>query len=59
MGVRDRFFWVSLLLLEHVRDRLSDDIFDLWLRGRSLNFDEYIVSLQTSDGEWEFAGDVS
>lgn len=59
MGARDRFLWASLLLLEHVRDRPSDDLFDLWLHARDLNFYEYAVSLRTREEEWEFVGDVS
>lgn len=59
MGARDRFNWASLLLLNHVMERRSDDLFDLWIHARNLNFYEYAVSMQTHEGEWEFVGDVS
>ncbi|MFC4245632.1 hypothetical protein ACFOZ7_01200 [Natribaculum luteum] len=54
---RDRFLYPWLATFETKAGFEADDAFDLWLIGDRLGFYDHRLSMQTTDGEWEYVGD--
>lgn len=57
-GDRDRFMYAYLATFESQRLLVPEERFDLWIHGADLDLHEARVYLKTTDGEWEFVGDI-